>query len=250
MISDAVLRSAMASKLAYARNTNLVATFPIKKQLLSDEDKFRVIHSPSTSAHAYIWSTGKTSHLISFRGSHNAFEIVKYIDSRQIPFSFCEHHVKVHKRIYEMFFSLEPMITNELFVNGNFASKQSITFCGHSLGGSLAMFASAYYSHMTNMNHNITCHTFGAPKLGDANFVEWFRTYVKDSVNVYNKSDVVPLFPFGESFVNDASITICLQRTTNNAIEDHDLDTYITNIRNDMHLQRTMHSTFVDNPSK
>lgn len=235
MISDSVLRSAMASKLAYAKSTKLVATFPISRQLDIPHNHYQIIENRETGAHAYIWNTGESSKLIAFRGSHDLKDIVSYINTKQVSFSFCDRTVHVHQRLYEMFASIEPHITSLLFTDG-FSKKQHITFCGHSMGGSLAMFASVYYAHLTNGNHDITCHTFGAPKLGDAAFVSWFTYYVDDYVNMCNKCDFVPYFPFNTSKYMNTDLIIETRYTTDNIINDHDLETYISNIRNNIHL--------------
>jgi predicted lipase len=125
-----------------------------------------------------------------------------------------------------MFASIEPEITDIVL-----SHQHHITFCGHSLGGAIAMFAAVYYSHMTNCNTNISCHTFGTPKLGDAEFVKWFADYVPNAVNVYNKYDIVAYYPFDASF-SSLPNTVGLSATTGNPVADHDLDKYIENIVN------------------
>lgn len=234
LLSDAVLRSAMASKLAYARNTSHVATFPMSKQLLADPGKFAVVDCGRTGAHAYIWKTGDNSNLVSFRGSHNIGDILKYVDSRDMTFNFCDRQMKLHKNVYDMFASIEPLLTDILFEDG-FTRKRHLTFCGHSLGGAMAMFASAYYSHMTNKKNNIVCHTFGAPKIGNWQYMDWFDAYVTHSVHVQNTLDLVTIFTFNGEFVDSsAGKTVRMPYTSLDLFKNHDLDTYIDNIRNDI----------------
>lgn len=228
-LSDAILRSAMASKLAYAKNTQMITSFPISRQLLPDNNTFQVIDCSYTGAHAYIWKTGSNSTVIAFRGSHNALDICNYLDSNMIPFSFCDRHVKVHQSIYAMFSSIEPCITENLH------PRQHVTFCGHSLGGGIAMFAAAYYAHMSNKNMNITCHTFGAPKVGNERFVQWFTDYVPNTVNLRNKYDIVTYFPFDTGYISPK--TLMFNISNYNPIFSHDLDTYIENIVNNLTIK-------------
>lgn len=218
-LTDSLLRSAMASKLAYAKSTNLISTFPVSRLLLPENNTFEVIDCSHTGAHAYVWKTGRRATMIAFRGSHDITDICSYINSSVTPFSFCDKRVQVHNRIYSMFSSIEPWISAQLH------PRQHVTFCGHSLGGAIAMFAAAYYSHLSNRNMNITCHTFGVPKVGDAAFVEWFTEYVPDHVNVRNKWDVVTYYPFDATY--SGSITNSVVFDSN---WGHDLDTYIENI--------------------
>lgn len=234
MITDAVLRSAMASKLAYAKSTQNVATFPINKQLLVEPGHFDMIDCDKSGAHAYIWHTGRSSTLVAFRGSVSVGDVCKYIAGKQVYFSFCDRRVRLHKCTYDMFQSIEPAITNLLY---NRRGKQSVTFCGHSLGGALAMFASAYYAHLMNGNYNITCHTFGAPKTGDRMFVDWLDSYVQDQVHVCNKWDIVSKYPFDVRYV-PLSHKVCMKYTTHSFFGDHDLDTYISNLRDHMQSSR------------
>lgn len=229
MLTDSVLRSAMASKLAYAKSTSLITTFPISRLLLPENNTFEVIDCNYTGAHAYVWKTGNRSTMIAFRGSHDIVDVCSYINSKLTSFSFCDRRMYIHNRIYTMFSSIEPWITQQLH------PRQHVTFCGHSLGGAMAMFAAAYYSHQSNHNMNIKCHTFGTPKVGDAKFVEWFNDYVPDSVNIRNKLDIVTYYPFNSIYTPMKSIVF------NNAyidpIRDHDLDTYIENIVNGLTLR-------------
>lgn len=234
MISDTLLRSAMASKLAYAKNTHSVVRFPLSKHLLSAKERYEIIDS---GAHAYVWATGERATVVSFRGAHTLSEVTKYINTEQVSFSFCENKLKIHRVIRDMFEHIEPQLTNVLFGNEGLSKKKHITFCGHSLGGALAMFAAAYYSCMTNKNHNISCHTFGAPKVGDKNFIKWYKSWVAESVHIINKLDVVPLFPFGNAF-EDFDDKVEFPSLSHNPVYDHDLDAYIENIRNELHKRR------------
>jgi len=217
ILTDAVLRSAMASKLAYAKNTHTVATFPVSRLLLPEKSKFEVIDCSYTGAHAYTWKTGVKSTVIAFRGSHDITDICSYLNAYTKPFSFCDRQMNVHHCIHDMFMSIEPRITERLHV------RQHVTFCGHSLGGAIAMFASAYYAHMSNRNMTISCHTFGTPKVGNSNFLEWFTEYVPDYVNVQNKYDIVTYYPFNNKDYTDVP-SLCFDSFS------HDLDKYIENI--------------------
>lgn len=227
----------MVSKLAYAQDTKASLKFPLQKQLHTTmEPAVQIIDCKHTGAHAYVWNTGPKSKLISFRGSHHLGGIYNFLNTSKVDFAFCDHHVKVHNAIYNMFSSIEPALTDIMFSDNGMSTKQYFTLCGHSSGGALAIFAAAYYCNMTNGRHDIACHSFGAPKLGDEAFNIWFRDNVKEAVNVKNKCDIVPCFPF--SGYAELPITIELDRTTNNILKDHDLETYIDNIRNMIELSK------------
>jgi hypothetical protein len=237
--SDRILRSAMASKLAYAPDTKASLKFPLQRQLHTNEQStqiVQIIDCGKTGAHAYVWNTGQNSKLIAFRGSHRFGDICKFMKTEKQDFSFCQNKLKVHNVVYEMFASIEPYLTDLMFKENGMTQKQYFTLCGHSAGGALAMFATAYYCSMTNKRHEFACHTFGSPKIGDNDFNQWFIEYVNEAVNLKNKCDIVPCFPF--SGYEDLPCTYEMERTTNNIVKDHDLETYIDNIRSAIELSK------------
>lgn len=236
-LPERLLRSAMASKLAYAKDIKSLPLFPLSKQLHNHSERVRIIDCRKTGAHAYIWDTGDNSRVVSFRGSKDVLDIIKYLNTRQIPFNFCDHRVKVHNVIHDMFENIEPHLSEVLFEKG-YGHKQNITFCGHSLGGCLAVFASAYIGNMTDNKNNIMCHTFGSPKTGDTKFVEWYDKGTNESIHLKNKYDFVPMLPLLDyKDLNRVTLGI----TSSNIIKDHDMEIYLEHIRNTIQLQRSIY---------
>lgn len=68
-----------------------------------------------------------------------------------------------------------------------------IVFCGHSLGGALATVAALCVAcKLPRLRPNIVVVTFGAPQVGDGNFVKHFNSVVPASLRVVNPMDPVP----------------------------------------------------------
>ena len=68
-----------------------------------------------------------------------------------------------------------------------------IVFCGHSLGGALAVMAAMYVAcKAPRLRSRVAVVTFGAPQVGDGNFVEHFNAVVPTCVRVVNPMDPVP----------------------------------------------------------
>lgn len=256
LLSEKILRSAMASKLAYAKNKKAIIQDPVSCKLsrtligditgevcgmIKDNENVKIIEEPNSGAHAYIWSTGENSKLVAFRGSHNAHMLLQFLDMRKKSFNFCEHNVRVHKVVHNMFEDIECTLLDELFTSYD-VSTQNITFCGHSLGGAIAAYAAAYIGNMFEGRHNIHCHSFGSPMFGDEAFIDWYNKYVSESIHIKSKFDIVTYLP-GLGY-NDLP-RLQLKENTINPIIEHDLDTYIQRIRDNIEMQR-----FIDNIEK
>lgn len=245
LLNDNILRSAMASKIAYANTSKKAVSWPICKQYIGElctERDTNVISVKATGAHAYAWKTGDNAMTIAFKGSSTAKDILNFLDMRQYNFHFCDSEIKVHNGVMRMFRSIEGDLSEFVLGYPINTRNKYITFCGHSLGGSLAMLAAAYYGHLTNNNIYIACHTFGSFKIGDDNFKEWYINGVNESIFVNTTNDVVPMLPLGCVYddLNQLSFTINKNGKETrdiigfdqlNPFQAHDLDTYISCIK-------------------
>lgn len=222
--NDKIIRSAHASKLSYFKTPPSNTHFSISK----------TITSPHTTAQTYINKTGDKSLIIAFKGSSTHHDILTFLDLKQTPFNFCNSSVLVHNGILRMFESIENDLSNYIFNPPKYNTYKYITFCGHSLGGSLAKFAAAYYGNISNHNINIACHTFGAPLIGNQEFIDWTNNNTNEIYDIINKNDVVPLLPLLPclNYKDDTKNKIILNttNTSSNILQEHDLDTYIKNI--------------------
>lgn len=81
-------------------------------------------------------------------------------------------------------------LQNELYAA---AGTSRIVFCGHSLGGALATMAGVYTAcKLPQLRPNIVVVTFGAPQVGDSNFVALYNDIIQTSVRIVNPLDPVP----------------------------------------------------------
>lgn len=94
----------------------------------------------------------------------------------------------VHSGFMEQFFSANSMIDK------NIKENDSIIFCGHSLGGALATIGSLYYSFQYP-EKDISCVTFGSPRVGDYLFASYFDERIKNSLRYVNDNDPIPCLP-------------------------------------------------------
>lgn len=132
-----------------------------------------------------IWDSGIRSKVISFRGSASLQNLCTYGMNHATEFAFCDQRMQVHSGVLKMFKSVHDELMHEIGVD------KYILFTGYSLGGAIAMFASLYIAMMFPTKL-ISCHTFGAPLVGDVNFMTAFTKKVNTPIHVVNALDIVP----------------------------------------------------------
>lgn len=254
MLSEKILRSAMASKLAYARTEAKLKSMPhttqlhgtnIEKNQKKPFSDVWFIDDKQSGVHAYAWKNGSNSTIIAFKGSSNFSDVSNLLDIQQEEFRFKDRSLKIHRGVLKMFQSIEGVLNSQLLDSLSLQNKKYVTFCGHSLGGAIALLAAAYYGNVSNNNIGISCHTFGAPKVGDSEFIQWLNEGSTEIVNIVNEGDVVPCFPLC-GYDNDESKTIKMNhgvvvkgfKPMKNIFKEHDLETYIETLREFSELEK------------
>ena len=231
-LNEKILRSALASKIAYAPDCKIVSNLPASYQLQGIKNiSCKIVDIKKTGAHVYCWNSGENAKLIAFRGVHDYKYMLNYMNPKMKEIHL-EEYIKVHSNILDNFYSLEEELSDYIFDKPINNKKKSITFCGHSAGGVLAMIAAAYYGDITGDNTHITCHTFGSPKVGNIEFHKWYDRNVDESVNIANKHDYARHIPFGFNYVYNKNIII--EDNTLNPLKAHDLDTYQLLLENEI----------------
>ena len=239
--SDSLLRSAFASKLAYSHgkinhhpNMSMISSHLHGSSLIPKW----YIKNPN-GAEAYGYKSGDNSIVIAMKGTSSIRDVISFLDTELIEYHYRENIINMHKGAYRLFDSIENTLTDILVPYIKTYKPFHVTFCGHSLGGGIAMIASAYYASLSNDNIRTTCHTFGSPKIGDESFVLWMKNNVYESIHVKNKGDIIPFYPFHMKYKQGYS-HLLENKSTHNLFIQHDLDTYIQNIINDIHKEKNI----------
>jgi hypothetical protein len=221
-INDSIIRSGLASKIAYADNCTIANKLYTSIRLQGRNPTCKILDNNNT--HVYSWQCGVNSKLIAFRGSNNIKEAAQYLNSDMTELHIRNSKFKIHTNIFNMFHNLENELTNYILSPPLSNIKQTITFCGHSKGAACAMLAAAYYGDITGDNFEIKCHTFACPKLGDKNFITWYLNNVDETFNILTEHDFVQYIPCWSDYVDNPNV-ILLHDNCNPLIA-HDLDTY------------------------
>jgi predicted lipase len=233
-LKENIIRSACASKVTYYDKTR-VKHLIMRNQMPglpgNDGQKIMMKRIYNTDSHVSldIWYTGINSKIVAFRGTIDCKNVIAFLNDKPRTFSFREYNMQVHSGILELFGSICDELTDELEQKTPVGHKntQHILFCGHSLGGSLAALSSVYFGMLFHNRYNISCHTFGAPMVGDKSLIKVLNEHTKEQAHVINMKDVIPLLPLRYEHYNNNIITLY---SVGNWIHCHDLDTYIDNL--------------------
>ena len=227
-----ILKSAIGSKLAYS--PDVCRTIP-RPCVVCIADVASSVTGSGPRAYAWPDDGGQTM-FVAFRGTVGCRDLYDTLDVRTARYAFCGTSVRVHAGMLGAFSEMENDLTAALLSPQH--PPRSITFVGHSKGGSHAQFAAAYYSSMFAGRRSVTCHTFGAPRVGDDAFAEWYSGAVHDSVVMIDVLDPIARLPpeFAGYHATSALAGTLLvgrepgrgERLTSLSLSRHDMDSYLT----------------------
>jgi hypothetical protein len=137
---------------------------------------------------------------ISFRGTESIEDILTDLNISRVPIEFdfplnLKEDIHVHRGFLNQFNSIKLNIDQEIieyYIKDSNTKK--IIFSGHSLGGALATIASLYFK-LKYKDLDISCITFGSPRVGCKDFVKLFNKQIENSYRFVNDNDPVPCIP-------------------------------------------------------
>lgn len=129
----------------------------------------------------------------------------------------------VHSGLLETYNSINELLDNTL---GDITSNDTVIFCGHSFGGSIATLCAYNLIQQENINKdNVYCITFGSPSIGSCKFVRNFEHKVPNNYRITLEGDLIPRIPFYNHTHNHISLKY--EPNENNIIkhlDSHKLD--------------------------
>lgn len=103
----------------------------------------------------------------------------------------------IHKGFLQEYYLLEKKLSNIL----DNCNQKNIIFTGHSLGGAIAIIASAMYSlGVSKLDKNISCYTFGCPTIGNKQFTKDYIKIIPNYIGIINKNDPISFLKISNEF--------------------------------------------------
>ena len=172
---------------------------------------------------------------IVYQGSHGRADWIDNFkfwkkDVRKVkPYGNADSDIEVHAGFMEQYKQIRPTIHGLMKIK----KIKAVVCTGHSLGGALATLTAVDIQY-NFPDKNITCVTFGSPRVGNKAFAESFNKRVPDSWRYVNGDDIVCKVPMAVLFYYHVDDLIEIGKKKFYKLffwEDHEPETgYIKNI--------------------
>lgn len=202
-----IIDFAKLCNISYCNQQQVTEGFTNKPHNKEDEVYYRCNNEPtlySCDKDSQMYVCQYQNHLaIVFRGTESTRDILTDLNAIRVDMNVSflkeEEIPRIHWGFYNQFNELKPNLDDivEKYVkkmNDIHEPTPKIIFSGHSLGGALATIASTYYG-LKYPCTDITCITFGSPRVGDSKFAYLFDNIVTSSYRFVNDNDPVPCIP-------------------------------------------------------
>lgn len=129
--------------------------------------------------------------ILAFRGSGSAVDWVADFIAQQTMYRPVKNGGQTHKGFTDIYMSCRDQVHTLL---GMLPAGKPLFITGHSLGGALATLAALDIALNTSFTSPIV-YTFGAPRVGDPQFVQLYNYSVPTHWRFQNEFDIVPHLP-------------------------------------------------------
>jgi HPt (histidine-containing phosphotransfer) domain-containing protein len=194
------LNEALQQLVDESTNTNMVKAISVIGSLLWDheEEKRELVNELNTLSKSKLIQTFNTelgtqailvetptSYVLAFRGTE-ATSLNDIKSDAKAMITKCKTSGRVHEGFLEAFESVEEDLNTAL---SDLDKSKPLFITGHSLGGALATIAAKRLKFKYGI---AACYTFGAPRVGDK---EWISTIKTPIYRVVNAADSVTMLP-------------------------------------------------------
>lgn len=137
---------------------------------------------------------------VSFRGTSSLKDATTDLYALKKTFTIGhQNYGKVHKGFYNYYMKIRQQLHKHIvnYLNDDSISKEKkkIIFTGHSLGSCSILCALETAVLYPALSSRIMCVTFGAPRVGDKQFRDSCKTYLRYVYRIVNDDDPIPRAP-------------------------------------------------------
>jgi len=210
-----IITKAKMCRICYSRLTKFNIT---RNKMLNIYDDYIYIIEPKTKSACYIFYNNKKID-ICFKGTSTFNDICFNLDI--YPRIFINDSIRIHNGFLKKYLSMKNNIIKNinLILKNNKNKIKEISFNGHSSGGAIANIASLDMSYIYD-NINIKCMTFGAPRVGNLDFINAYNSKIKNSLRIVNQNDIITYVPLPIMYIHNHKALI-INSNKNNTIQMH-----------------------------
>ncbi|WP_096152841.1 MULTISPECIES: lipase family protein [Bacillus] len=181
--------------------------------------------------------------IIAFRGTSTDLDWVSDAEIYQHPFQHCKSKPFVHSGFLSVYESARDEILETL---KSLPKEKALFITGHSLGGALAVL-NAFDIGSNQLHDHFYMYNYGAPRVGDEQFVEEYKKVCPASIRYVNLLDAVPFLPTTKLYGPISKKTwyyrhvpkaIHFIRREGSIVKNHSIDTYIETIEKEVSDKR------------
>lgn len=133
--------------------------------------------------------------VICFRGSHGNEDWQDNFTFNKQSMAFPPgYHINVHTGFKTQYYTVEYYL-KQLVIKHINSPCCKLLICGHSLGGALASLCALDMKTFFYSSHDVTCVTWGSPRVGGKAWARLFNEMVPDSFRYVYRNDIVTKVP-------------------------------------------------------
>lgn len=185
-----IIMKAKMCRICYSRLTRFNIT---RNKMLNIYENYIYIKEIKTKSSCYIFYNNYQID-ICFKGTSTLNDICFNFDI--YPRIFINDSIRIHNGFLKKYLSMKNDIikTINFILNKKNNKIKEISFNGHSSGGAIANIASLDMSYIYE-NMDIKCMTFGAPRVGNKDFIDIYNKRIKKSLRIVNQNDIITHVP-------------------------------------------------------
>lgn len=157
---------------------------------------FRKVASLDSAEYPYLGFIVESRNeiIVAFRGSERFIDFITDLDWLQDPYPYVPNSGRTDRGFNKVYNSIREDLIYHL---KQLSPNKVLYITGHSLGGAVATLAALDLAVNTSFTEPHV-YTYASPRVGNRDFVESYNGIVKNSVRVFNISDIVPRLPPAE----------------------------------------------------